>query len=227
MEKKKALSLIKEEANKLGFLNFNTIQGQTLYTPQEFFFVDMNKIHESANEDTLYIGKGYLEILSALDETLAEKKIRYDTKHEKSHVSGGRFTKQHIQNLMEKFGHKKHYTHGEMQYVESLVRAIEAHTELITLCRYYEDVEQYADDFAASLAGAVIYSAYKAESNFGSKVLRKIAPESHREKLKMLAVKEQKLIEKKLFQELSWANDRFKEIFKEKFSKHIEQNIFK
>lgn len=226
MNKAGVLARVKEEARKFGFENIELIEGDSLYTPQEFFFVDKTKIHEfSGHESRLLIGKKYIEMLSALNEGVLEKKIRYDVRHEKAHLSGGRFTRENMEEFLKRLENKSKLGQEDMAYLQTLAGAIEAQTELITLCKYYPSVGEYLDEFAASIAGAAIYSLIRAES-FSIKVLRAVSLEKiYKEMLRGLMEKEKERIETRVFHDLFWANNAFKKKFAEKFSRYIEQYI--
>jgi hypothetical protein len=221
MEREQVLARLKAEAKKFGFEKIEIVEGDSLYTPQEFFFVDSKKIYEfSGHQNRLLVGKKYLDMLATLNEEISEKKIKYDVRHEKAHLSGGRFTRENIECFLKKLNKNK-LGEEDLVYLQSLSAAIEAQTELITLSKFYFSVELYLDEFAASIAGAAIYSIMKAES-FSIKIFKKVSPKIYREMLQKLSEKEGERIQNRVFQDLFWANDVFKSKFAKKFASYME-----
>ncbi|MEM2924942.1 MAG: hypothetical protein QXJ68_04555 [Methanocellales archaeon] len=224
MERERIFNRIRDEARKFGFEKIELVEGDSLYTPQEFFFVDSKKIYEfTGQENRLLVGKKYIEMLSTLNEELLEKKIKYDVRHEKAHLSGGRFTRENIEFFMKRLNKNK-LGEADLVYLQSLATAIEAQTELITLIKFYSSVELYLDEFAASIAGAAIYSIMKAES-FSIKVFKAFSPKIYKEMLQKLGEKEGERIQRKVFEDLFWANDVFKDMFAKKFANYMERYI--
>ncbi len=217
-------ALLKDEAKKFGFEKIELVEGDSLYTPQEFFFVDSKKIYEfSGHQNRLLVGKKYLEMLSTLNEEILEKKIKYDVRHEKAHLSGGKFTTENIECFLKRLNKNK-LGEEDIAYLQSLSAAIEAQTELITLCKFYSNVELYLDEFAASIAGSAIYSIMKAES-FSIKVFKVLSPKIYREMLQKLEETEGERIQSRVFEDLFWANDVFKNMFAKKFASYMERYI--